>query len=203
MYPSPAVSLCSDITHATLRGARHPDRNPAGRVDGGAVLPRGWSAAGCGAALYRATVPTTATDDDVDLAARRFRGACERLERPGLPGLQYFPKGACGDTSRLLAQYLRECGLGESTLVTGWRVRAGMRCQSHAWLERDGVIVDLTADQFDQPPIIVTRSSTWHGSWPEQQRHSHRVGLDYYSPTSAADHDYRRLRDLADDLYIA
>lgn len=33
---------------------------------------------------------------------------------------------------------------------------------THGWLQRDDLVVDVTADQFGQPPIIVATNSTWH-----------------------------------------
>lgn len=70
-----------------------------------------------------------------------------------------FPNGACGDTSDI-GRYLGEvCGL-DAVYLCATRP-ADSQDQSHAWIEVDGVIVDLTADQFGEPPVIVTRSSLW------------------------------------------
>ena len=70
-----------------------------------------------------------------------------------------FPHGACGDTCDLLGRCLEELGL------TGWVfvfARRGER--THAWLERDGVIVDITTDQFDDAKcsVIMTTYDSWH-----------------------------------------
>lgn len=42
--------------------------------------------------------------------------------------------------------------------------------QSHAWLEYDGLIIDITADQFDEvsEPIIVTSDRSWHSQFKGQ-----------------------------------
>ena len=89
---------------------------------------------------------------DVDAAARRFRAALDRHARAlGLEGLLEFPRGACGTACELLGQYLSDCGLGEWTYVS--RVDAGGH--THAWLARDGVVVDITGDQFGWSPVIV------------------------------------------------
>lgn len=39
--------------------------------------------------------------------------------------------------------------------------------QSHAWIELDGLIVDISGDQFvDQhEPVFVTKDRTWHDSF--------------------------------------
>jgi hypothetical protein len=135
-------------------------------------------------------------------AARRFRTALETAESPRLLGLRSFPKAACGDASRLLAQYLRDRGFGEWTIVTAWR--DGMS-RTHAWLEQDGWLIDITADQFEDvsEPVIATRRSDWHDGWEVRQPNTHRVGLAHYDSTCGADEDYDRLSRLADQLEAA
>lgn len=46
------------------------------------------------------------------------------------------------------------------------------RRQSHAWLEQSGLIIDITADQFDEvgDSVLVTRNSVWHSSWTQTHR---------------------------------
>jgi hypothetical protein len=91
----------------------------------------------------------------IKAAAMSFRLA---LDSGGLrlAGLAAFPHGSCGDTCELLGQFLIDSGLGE------WRFCAGARSQSfvtHAWLELDGLILDITADQFpeiDEPVLLTT-----------------------------------------------
>jgi hypothetical protein len=36
---------------------------------------------------------------------------------------------------------------------------------SYAWVDIDGVIVDITADQFGQSPVMLTTHSPWHDTW--------------------------------------
>ena len=100
------------------------------------------------------------------LYAIRFRSALESVPVSELPvTLQSFPRGSCGDATLLLGTYLIEEGFGSFDYVLGERgdpIGAGWT--SHAWLEQDGVIVDITADQFHDGPgeIIVCRGSKWH-----------------------------------------
>ncbi|MNF01004.1 hypothetical protein D3C80_1999280 [compost metagenome] len=43
---------------------------------------------------------------------------------------------------------------------------------SHAWLEVDGLIVDITGDQFpDRPGIYVDKPDAWYGEWEEDNKH--------------------------------
>jgi hypothetical protein len=92
--------------------------------------------------------------------ATEFRAAIERCPRAQLPiGFCDFPYGACGDATLILAKYLERNG------HTGFVYVLGMRDGgSHAWLGRDDLVVDITADQFgDQhQPVIVESGSKWH-----------------------------------------
>lgn len=96
----------------------------------------------------------------VTRAASRFRRALEDPEGLQFPSLQRFPAGACGDASDLLARFLLDEGLGEWEHVSG-RDATG---QTHAWIERNGFIVDITADQFCDvgEPVTATTERSWH-----------------------------------------
>jgi hypothetical protein len=96
--------------------------------------------------------------------ATRFRQAVERSKfTEKTPNLQRFPAGCCDHVSLMLGIYLlRILELGEFTMVRAER-SVGSR---HCWLEKDGILIDLTADQFDEglPGIIVNTKSPWHDS---------------------------------------
>jgi hypothetical protein len=72
---------------------------------------------------------------------------------------------------------------------------------SHAWLERAGWVLDITADQFVDvvEPVILSRDSAWHRSWQHKSTSRAGAGLHYYAPSSGANDDYRRLSMLADE----
>lgn len=137
--------------------------------------------------------------DVVRDVACRFRSA---LERGGLslPILAKFPKGACGAASELLGQYLIDSGLGD------WRYCMGFQCDSlasHAWLEKDDLTVDITADQFPDvaEPVVVTITSAWHRANFIMSGGGHVASLDWYKScdmfTEVAA-DYRILKRRAD-----
>lgn len=103
--------------------------------------------------------------------ASEFRAALLACDRKALfISLQDFPAGACGDASYLLARYLKEKGCGEFDYVAG--VRWPNFC-SHAWLEKDGIIVDITADQFEEieDEVLVTFDNYWHSQFEGNDRH--------------------------------
>jgi hypothetical protein len=77
---------------------------------------------------------------------------------------QSFPRGTCGPVSELLGRYLVEV----ARLDAGYVCAEWLGDGSHAWIEVDGIIVDITADQFGQAPVIVTRHSPWHQTWTRE-----------------------------------
>lgn len=92
--------------------------------------------------------------------ATTFRKGLERNKHIlTLPTLENFPKGSCGDASLLLAKFLNENGCGSFDYVLGQRNN-----HSHAWLEQGDLIIDITADQFNdnKNPVIVTTDNYWH-----------------------------------------
>lgn len=83
--------------------------------------------------------------------------------------LNKFPLGACGDASYLLAKYLESNGCGSFEYVKGAR---DMDDYSHVWLEKNGLIVDITADQYDgqENSVLVTTDRSWHAQFKETER---------------------------------
>ncbi|MDN5873434.1 MAG: hypothetical protein L0H29_03505 [Sinobacteraceae bacterium] len=108
--------------------------------------------------------------------ALEFRDAIERTPRDVLPvTFAQFPRGSCGDASLILARYLADCGQTGFALVSAWRGTAQRndRC-SHAWLERRGLVVDVTGDQFPEfgQRVFVGVASPFHRTFAEQERGS-------------------------------
>ena len=100
--------------------------------------------------------------EDVTHYALNFRSAIEKSQNKlSQVTLKHFPHGSCGDVTTLLGTYLEEMGLGYFDYICGGRISDG---HSHAWLEKERLIVDITADQFDDQKnkVIVSISSPWH-----------------------------------------
>jgi hypothetical protein len=100
--------------------------------------------------------------------ATLFRAAIMQSEPESLIiTLHRFPKGSCGDASLLLAKYLEENNCGQFEYICGDR-----KDHSHAWLEKNGLIIDITADQFqDQDcPIFVSEDHSWHSQFEVDSR---------------------------------
>lgn len=97
-----------------------------------------------------------------------------------------FPHGTCGDASPLLGQYLFDQGLGQWTYRNGECDR-----QTHAWIERNGLLVDITAYQFSDisEPVIVTFETSWHSKFETFAENDEPALIDIYD-----DYTRKRLR---------
>jgi hypothetical protein len=112
-------------------------------------------------------VSQTLEMDSLLREAKLFRAALEATAFDGQDGnLKIFPRQCCDHASTLFGMYLIQSGYGPSKKVVAERRDAGL-CR-HVWLLYQGMIVDLTGDQFQdesQPKVIVTRNSEWHEAW--------------------------------------
>lgn len=80
-----------------------------------------------------------------------FRKAIERAKDNNERGefFRKFPTGQCGNTSDMLAQYLIDNGFSPITYVNGTYYGDHWDdMQAHTWLIVDGLLIDITGDQF-------------------------------------------------------
>lgn len=80
-----------------------------------------------------------------------FRKAIEAAIDNGEPGefFRKFPVGQCGNTSDMLAQHLIDHGISPVIYVNGTYYGDDLDDRwNHAWLVVDGLIIDITGDQF-------------------------------------------------------
>ena len=102
----------------------------------------------------------------------------------------------------MLGQYLSDSGLGT------WSYRSGTQSvlfATHAWVERNDMIVDITADQFADisEPVIVTADRTWHDTRFPSGPSRKAANLNWFgSHDNRADAlaDYETLKRRADSL---
>lgn len=78
-----------------------------------------------------------------------------------------FPNGCCSDTSLMLGRYLDDKQYGKAYHVSGI-----LGHNSHAWLELDGWIIDITADQFAEvdESIIVAKETYFHNRFEDVEK---------------------------------
>ena len=110
--------------------------------------------------------------DKYTKAATRFRQMIENADRSKLPvEFEDFPSrdlasrqsGGRAEAPILLAQYLIDLGYGIPTYVRGELYDPDRRW-GHAWLELDGIILDIALDGLfaDAPQVIVEKDSECH-----------------------------------------
>jgi hypothetical protein len=100
--------------------------------------------------------------------ASEFRRKLDAADKSILPEpFRDFPRGSCGAAAETLGIYIRET-LGIECVYTN----AGIPLRglgTHTWLEYRNLIIDVTADQFGKPPILVTTDRSWH--WIQKYSH--------------------------------
>lgn len=96
-----------------------------------------------------------------------------------------FPAGCCGNTSDILGKWLSNQGVVGLKYVHGFRGQA-----SHGWLELNGIIIDITSDQFTDGcgAVFFAPESVFHNSFKNQRKSE--IGIssilaDAYSKFSA------------------
>jgi len=125
-------------------------------------------------------VPATPLPASRDLMPLLYETIFEfrkRLElyrgRDGL-SLEYFPVGACGDASMLLAHHLSKSGFGPCRYTVG---RTGS-C-THAWLSDGNLVIDITGDQFEGfgKPVFIGPATPWHQGFDVQEEHDAVISI--------------------------
>jgi len=100
-----------------------------------------------------------------------LRKAIEKAKTEGrndIPKVIQWPRNCCAAAYPLL--YLQELGYENIVKHVADTSNLDENRPDHLWLEIDGVIIDLTADQFDKslPGVIVASKSDWHASLTEK-----------------------------------
>ncbi|WP_337847787.1 hypothetical protein [Sphingomonas sp.] len=113
------------------------------------------------------------SDAEIERAAHAFRGAVDTAgPEPWASKHIAFPRGACGHAAELLGRYLidRLGIVADYVNQTAFKDIGGWR-HSHAWLEWNGLTIDICGDQFGWEPVIVTRHPQFHGRGDDEIRH--------------------------------
>jgi hypothetical protein len=55
----------------------------------------------------------------------------------------------------------------------------------HGWLVVEGVVVDMTADPFGEPPVVVAPSTAFHDSLKDIEEVDAATGIAAFTPTVA------------------
>lgn len=99
-----------------------------------------------------------------------MRAALEEAKADLRGNLKGFPAECCDHAANLLLLYFDENRIDVKGFVRVVADLSESHDDKHIWLEKDGVVIDITADQFagrftvDFEPVIVTAASEWHAS---------------------------------------
>src|SRR4051812_3786139 len=86
----------------------------------------------------------------IERLAKKVRSVMETMpDDKWLCSFGGFPNGQCGDASMVLGAVFADHDIAGFQYVCGWRGKPGKKV-SHGWLQRGGLVVDITADQFDE-----------------------------------------------------
>ena len=67
---------------------------------------------------------------------------------------------------------------------------------THVWVQADDLVVDIAADQFEQPKVIVEHLSSWHDSLHDVKPFLPKSDL----VDGVSESEIARLRELYDDV---
>ena len=128
--------------------------------------------------------------NDLVQIAKAFRKAFETVGRDQKFGnFPDFPEGCCSWASLFIGNFLiEEYGLRPQKVYSALH-HSG---DKHEWVLLDGVIIDITADQFDDAPgsVIVELKSQWHATFKDSE-------IGNYLPVSRYDiNDQQNISDI-------
>lgn len=112
--------------------------------------------------------------------ANTFREAIINIDRSLYPGsldFKQFPKGCCGNASEMLARYLYKLGY-EVEYIGAVRKRSDGKSgtESHGWLECEGIMIDITADQFPGMNCIIVKPKGKKNHLGFKEKNRHQIG---------------------------
>jgi hypothetical protein len=104
---------------------------------------------------------------DLQIIASAFRRSFETVDLSKSPGaLPHFPEGCCHWASYMIGHYLKYEQKCDPSEVIGERSAAD-GVENHSWLNINGLVIDITSDEFDDSDekVIVSKNSAWHKKW--------------------------------------
>lgn len=110
---------------------------------------------------------STTIRKSISKIAKEMRIALEKASKLSSSLVMTFPNGCCGTASDFLSKYLEQNGI-RTTYVAGMKTNR----ITHAWLEYDDLIIDITADQFPEidEKVLVSRNRHWYEQYERISR---------------------------------
>ena len=84
-----------------------------------------------------------------------------------------FPRGCCSDSSQILSEIINR-KLQLNSIVVSYDKGVSCHSDSHAWVELDGICIDITADQFCTgiKPVYVGEPTELHKKYLQGTKES-------------------------------
>jgi len=113
-----------------------------------------------------------------------------------IPWLPRFPEKCCNFAANLLLLELSDAGVdGLRRMIGTVQDDRGDDLATHVWVQAGDVVVDITADQFGQPKVIVEERPAWHASLADVKPFLPKRDL----AEGVSDAEITRLRELYED----
>jgi|AntRauTorcE11897_2_1112592.scaffolds.fasta_scaffold06581_1 hypothetical protein len=129
-----------------------------------------------------------------------------------------FPDGSCGFASEMLGSFLYEHGYKPINRVHTYCYFD--RDQTHTWLEFENLIIDITADQFNEKEKykkvfgekdkveVTSKKSSWYKTFNMEKgepeiRNAHFKYFKHIalSEANSIEQDYKRIFDYIDEIH--
>jgi len=131
--------------------------------------------------------------------AQNLRATIERAQsgNAGIRWLPRFPRNCCNFAANLLLLEFSESGGERFRRMLGTVLDdRGDDLATHVWVQADDLVVDIAADQFEQPKVIVEHLSSWHDSLHDVKPFLPKSDL----VDGVSESEIARLRELYDDV---
>lgn len=109
------------------------------------------------------------------------------------PPFAHFPRGSCGIASDMLGSILNEKLEAQALYISATH---RIENTSHAWLHYDGIVIDVTGDQFPgRPSVYVGQPDRWFDLW-KVDRSAPRLAEYIYGYDMDCNRIYERLSQM-------
>ncbi len=111
-----------------------------------------------------------ATEDQIRPIILTLRSILDESDKSGW-GVEWktFPRGCCGTVAELTQYCVYRIAGMVPTIVRGTKLDASGLPVSHAWVEIDGVVVDLTRDQYHSQTNYIFLNDPFYGTWTQRR----------------------------------
>ena len=137
--------------------------------------------------------------DQIRKTTEKLRAVLDRAQQAGadIPWIARFPKNCCNFASNLLMLELSDAGVEQLRRTIGTvSDEKGNDLANHVWVNAGDFTVDITAECYGQPKVIVERQSDWHNGLTDVKPFIAKQDV----PGGISETELTRLRELYEDV---